>query len=180
MSTLTVGLQIMQMNDQNDVLFHEVQRFPTWLRWLIAVAMACCIVLAGYGLWSNFSSGRPASLSSIMTAFIPGLLIPVGVIVFFVFLKLETLVCPDCLCVRFFPFHISYKRFTKADLAEYHPRTYNPLREYGGWGIRCGWKGKAYNFKGNRGVQLVLTNGKLLLIGSQKADDLANALNSMI
>jgi TATA-box binding protein (TBP) (component of TFIID and TFIIIB) len=54
------------------------------------------------------------------------------------------------------------------------------MLEYGGWGIRCGWHGKkVYNISGNRGVQLVFKNGKRLLIGSQKPDDFANALNLM-
>jgi hypothetical protein len=39
--------------------------------------------------------------------------------------------------------------------------------EYGGWGIKYGKMGKAYNVSGNRGVQLEFTDGKRLLIGSQ-------------
>jgi hypothetical protein len=38
-------------------------------------------------------------------------------------------------------------------------------------------RGKAYNVKGDRGVQLVFTDGRLLLFGSQQADELASAIN---
>ena len=37
-------------------------------------------------------------------------------------------------------------------------------------------RGKAYNVSGNEGVQLELTNGKRILIGSQRADELADAI----
>lgn len=49
------------------------------------------------------------------------------------------------------------------------PRATNNIeRDYGGWGIRYGRKGKAFNVFGSRGLQLEFTNGKRLLIGSQK------------
>ena len=62
------------------------------------------------------------------------------------------------------------------DLKTYEVRTYSALREYGGWGIRWGLNGKAYNVGGNRGVQLELSNGELILIGSRKPDEFAEAL----
>jgi hypothetical protein len=37
-------------------------------------------------------------------------------------------------------------------------------------------KGWAYNVRGNRGVQLELANGKRILIGSQRAEELAGAI----
>jgi hypothetical protein len=55
-------------------------------------------------------------------------------------------------------------------------RTYRPIRDYGGWGIRYGRNGKAYNVSGNRGVMLEFSHGQKLLIGSQKPGDLANAI----
>lgn len=55
--------------------------------------------------------------------------------------------------------------------------TYRPIRDFGGWGIRMGRKGRAYNVSGNRGVQLVLRGNERFLIGSQQPDELARALN---
>ena len=63
-------------------------------------------------------------------------------------------------------------------LKKYEVQTYRPIRDYGGWGIRYGRGGKAYNVSGNRGVMLELSDGQKLLIGSQKPDDLANAISS--
>ena len=108
--------------------------------------------------------------------------IPIAATVLFFILKLETEVRSDGLYVRFYPFHIRYKKFTPKDLAEFYSRTYKPIREYGGWGIRCSFtgKGKAYNVSGNKGLQLVLTNGKKLLIGSRKPDELVAAIAQIL
>ncbi|MHC4338483.1 MAG: hypothetical protein ACYSTG_11155 [Planctomycetota bacterium] len=68
-------------------------------------------------------------------------------------------------------------------MSECYARTYKPIREYGGWGIRYSFRkgiGRAYNMSGNKGVQLVFKNGKKLLIGSQKPDELAQAINSIM
>ena len=53
-----------------------------------------------------------------------------------------------------------------------------PILEYGGWGIRYSpfGKGWAYNVRGNQGVQLELANGQRILVGSQRADELARAI----
>jgi hypothetical protein len=64
------------------------------------------------------------------------------------------------------------------DIQSYRVVTYNPVAEYGGWGIRYGAAGdKAYNVSGTRGVRLEFTNGGRLLIGSQRPEELARALD---
>lgn len=86
----------------------------------------------------------------------------------------------DGLCVRVLPFtrfrrHIPFDLITSCEA-----RTYSPIREYGGWGMKFGRGGKAYNVMGNRGVQLVLVSGERLLIGSQRADELAGVIKSRL
>jgi hypothetical protein len=56
--------------------------------------------------------------------------------------------------------------------------TYRPIVEYGFWGIRPGPNGeRALIARGNRGVRIELTDGTKLLIGSQKPELLAAALD---
>ena len=50
------------------------------------------------------------------------------------------------------------------------------IAEYGGWGVRMRRGGMAYNVSGDRGVQLELMDGKRILIGSQRAGELADAI----
>ena len=79
------------------------------------------------------------------------------------------------LYIRFLPF--TSRQVLFSDIQRVEARTYRPIRDYGGWGVRQ-WGGNklAYNVKGNRGVKLELYNGQTILIGSQQAEDLANAI----
>ncbi len=55
--------------------------------------------------------------------------------------------------------------------------SYRPLMDYGGWGIRVGRDGeRVLNARGNRGVRIELTDGTRLLIGSQRPEALAVAI----
>jgi hypothetical protein len=70
-------------------------------------------------------------------------------------------------------FRIPLKNVTSA-----YARDYHPIREYGGWGIRMGGEGRAFNMRGNRGVQLVLRSGQRVLIGSETPEVLAEAIRA--
>ena len=56
--------------------------------------------------------------------------------------------------------------------------TFDPERDYGGYGIRSSRQGKAYLAGGNRGVRLKLVNGATLVVGSQRSEELAGILSS--
>jgi hypothetical protein len=99
-----------------------------------------------------------------------------GTAVFMLVLKLTVRVHPAGVHVRFFPF--VDRDISLREIASWESCTYSPLADYGGWGVRYSWKGTAYNVSGNRGVQFELTNGKRLLIGSQRPDELADAIRS--
>lgn len=76
--------------------------------------------------------------------------------------------------LRFPPF--VDRRIPFAEIRRVHARTYRPLREFGGWGIRWGGRGRmAYNVSGNRGVEVELTDGRTVMVGSQSPDALAEA-----
>jgi hypothetical protein len=100
----------------------------------------------------------------------------VGVPLVFRALRLVTEVTPDGVWVRFIP--LSKRRIGFDQIASCEARTYRPILEYGGWGYRWGLSGTAYNVSGNQGVQLRLASGRRLLIGSQRAEELAEAISS--
>jgi hypothetical protein len=54
--------------------------------------------------------------------------------------------------------------------------TYAPVADYGGYGIRLTRRGKAYIAGGDRGVRLTLLKGARVLVGSQRPDELAQAI----
>ena len=128
------------------------------------------------------SEQGPPEILPVILLVVAGVFVPIGITALFFLLKLETEVRSDGLYARYFPFHIKFKRFAADELSEYYARRYKPIREYGGWGIRCGLfgKGRACNVSGNKGVQLVFKGGKRLLIGSHKAEELENAIRSIM
>jgi hypothetical protein len=170
------------MSEEKDLIFREVQTFGSTLRWLLVVLMAISFTIFAIALWETITNPKTTN------TFVPTLLsiiamaIPIAVTILFFILKLETEIRSDGLYVRFYPMHIRYKKFTTDNLQQHYARRYRPILEYGGWGIRCSFtgKGKAYNVSGNKGLQLVLTNGKKLLIGSQRPDELVAAIDKML
>jgi hypothetical protein len=167
------------MDERSDVIFHEEQKFSKWVYWLIIVVTIISIGSITVAIKTESAEGNIPSAGELFWLII-GMVIPVIIAALFVFLKLETEVRPDGLYVRFFPFHINFKIFSPEDLSEAYARQYKPISEYGGWGIRGFGKNKAYNTSGNEGVQLVFENGKKLLIGSQKAKELEEAIQSIM
>jgi hypothetical protein len=92
--------------------------------------------------------------------------------------KLVTEVRYHGLYVRFFPLQFHSHKISFEEIKTYEIRTYSALKEYGGYGIRYGKNGKAYNISGNRGVQFEFLDGKRLLIGTQKPEELIQALDT--
>ncbi len=110
------------------------------------------------------------------------MLILTAVVTFFIFsMRLETVVDRSGITYRFFPFHVSAKTITWDNVSKAYIRKYNPIKEYGGWGIRWGafGKGDAYNMSGSMGLQLELKNGKKLLFGTQRSDDLDQVIEQL-
>lgn len=69
------------------------------------------------------------------------------------------------------------KKIYKRDLIESLELTqYDPLADYGGWGIRYGPKGVAYTVAGNFGLIIKLSSGSKLLLGTQDPNKLRQFL----
>ena len=157
------------------VRFREVQRWTQPMLWGLLLVP---ILITWWGVVQQFIFRRPwGGDDSIGWILLPvwvlcGVLLPA----LFLLGRLKVEVYEDAILVRHFPFWSRIVRLD--DIQDCQARTYRPLREYGGWGIRISHRGWAYNLKGNRGVQLKLRKGLPLLIGSQCADELAAAINA--
>jgi hypothetical protein len=144
------------------VRFQERQRFrQVWL-WVLMVGV---LAVSAIPMIARPSAGSFTSLA--FTALVVGLL---------AYAHLDVIVDEEQILVRFRPFHLRGRRIPLEQVAEAYARTYSPINEYGGWGIRLCGDSMAYNAYGNEGVQLVLTDGRRILIGSQKSQELAAAL----
>ena len=149
------------------VVYREEQYFD----WRIYSVIGMGEMLTGLGLargrvWT-FEFGLGLAL---------GLVFVMLVILFL--LHMTTEVTPTGIRV-WFGWIPTYRRFVPIDsVRSVDVVTYRPFADYGFWGIRTGRDGeRALIARGNRGVRLELTDGSKLLIGSQKPDLLAAAID---
>lgn len=156
-----------------NVYFREVQRFRQW--WMIALLLLLPIpfVYLSYRLsvLGEQCCGKPIPYLPFLIITGVVLLLPAWLLS----MGLITEVRDDELFLHF-KFLWKPKRIPWRQIAQAEARRYSPIGEYGGWGIRVGIKGWAYNVSGNRGVQLKFENGEGFLIGSQRAEELAQAI----
>lgn len=148
--------------------FREEQRF----QWFLTAMFLIPAPVVGYGLyravWLNNTS-IPASLLW------PALAVALVVAVWFLRLKLVTEVRDDGLFVNFV-WLWPERTIAWEQIRSVETRTYRPIRDFGGWGVRWAARGIVYHARGNRGVRLVLASGERILVGSQRTDELARAI----
>lgn len=163
------------MEQKEVIFFRERQRFTQFWLWAVILGIAFIFWVGFvYQVIGGGSYGsRPVSdiQLSIMAA-----LIGLGLPYFFYTMSLTTEVLPGLLRVRFYPFHLKPVQIPLHQIRDFEKVVYNPIAEYGGWGIRWTFKGKAYNTAGHEGVKLYFYHRKPLLIGSQRADELLKAI----
>lgn len=149
------------------MFFRESQHFSPYLLAALSVVGIGVPVLV---LWQGWAAlPWPIILITGLAIGLPFVLIAV--------FRVETEVEADSLNVRLAP--LPFRRIPLRNIRRAFVRTYRPLREYGGWGLRYGWNGMAYNARGNRGVQLELEGGKRVLVGSQQPEELLQALEEV-
>lgn len=169
----------------DNIIYKEVQKFRQPIL-LISVGISV-LILIGYFVYgyyemvienyniSNDNMNAQSWLYSIYTA----MLVSVPVLLLIWFCKLETIVDNSGVHYRLFPFNIKYRSISTNQVDNAYIRKYMPMREYGGWGIRYSSNGMAYNVSGNMGIQFVLSNGKKILIGTQKPQEFYTALSKV-
>lgn len=144
--------------------FQETQRPPVQVMAVLAVAG---LVAAGWGIWLSVRLGH-----FVWRPFLG----PAVALLAIAMLRMTTTVEAQHIRVVVFPFPRKTFRFGDIDRAE--PVTYRPLLHYGGWGWRWGKGGMAYTMRGNRGVRIHLRNGKTVLVGSQRPEELVAAIEA--
>jgi hypothetical protein len=159
------------------VVYREEQNFD----WRVYALIAATVPLVWFGLFWVHDQGAalaaPDSFGSLelTVGVFAGLVLPVLVVVGL--LRMTTEVAPTDLRV-WFGWIPTYRKIVPiGTIVRIEVVTYRPLVDYGGWGIRTGRDGvRVLNARGNQGVRIDLADGTKLLIGSQRPEDLARAL----
>jgi hypothetical protein len=158
-----------------EIIFSEKQRFTQWWIWAIMIGVNGTML---FGVLQQLVFGRQfgdTPMNSIALVVVTVLSIGVSSLIFI--FRLETEITREGVNVRFLPF-ISSRHYPWHTISRSFVRKYNPVLEYGGWGVRFGMfgRGSAFNVSGNQGLQLVFNDDKKLLIGTGKPEELTEAL----
>ena len=158
-------------------IFKEEQRFTqTWLIVLMGFSLVVPLVLIIREFLKENSEFTVGGFLGVV-----GVLIASIVPIFF--FKLITRIDEVGIHYRFFPFHFKTKQITWQEIEKAYVRIYDPIGDYGGWGLKGGFlwnksKGIAINVSGDIGIQLELKTGKKILIGTQKKQEATSVIET--
>jgi hypothetical protein len=161
----------MELN--KSTLFHEEQRFRTWILILLLVfAMLLPIGILFYSMRIGQANKSEFALSTIAIV-----AIEIPIFVFFYYTKLETIVTEEGLGYRWWPLQSKYRILFRDDMVKVNTRR-GPILNYGiHWMPGYGW---VHNVRGTEGLQIQMRSGKKLFIGSQKLNELKLALDAVL
>lgn len=91
-------------------------------------------------------------------------------------LRMHTSVSDGSLKVRFWPF--SRLTVPIADVNQSEIIQYDPLSDFGGWGVRPGLGGIIYSVRGRSAVKIVRNGGSLIYIGTGKPEELLQSIRN--
>ncbi len=142
--------------------FDEEQSFRQWWVWaLLAVALLPAVLVA---------ATRGLTLATVLAP-----LLVLAIAVLFALARLVVDVDRERITVAFH-FLWPKRRIPIADVRSAVATTYRPLIDYGGYGVRLGFRGWAFNVSGDEGVLVETTDGAKLMIGSQWPKELEAAI----
>jgi hypothetical protein len=166
------------------VLFKEKERIS-----LVSLAVLLPIfILLAINLYRLSNNQLPFVDNLVNNPGLSCLLVLVGLLVLVsILVKLETSITSSGITVSFFPVLLKPRTILWTDVESVFVREYNPLQEFGGWGLfrvnlpvqRGLGNNRAINLKGNKGLQLVMKDGNRLLIGTQKVEELERVLKEI-
>lgn len=174
----------METKEPNETpLYSEEQRFRQPLPWLIiGIAMLFSFTSVGQVFFAAFSKDAadlPAEYKTKLLTMVGVVLLNIIVLFLFLTAKLSVEVRTNGLFVKFFPFHRKWRPISLEGAVNAEHVCYAPIKDYGGWGIRYGFKKKAYNISGSKGVRINYNNAHHILIGSKNGDQLQSAIESI-
>jgi hypothetical protein len=170
------------------ILFREEQKFSQrWIWFLLLATFAIAVAPLWYGLFYQVTTGQPwgdnpagngvlALIASLVT------LLMTGILLLFKTVRLQVEIRGNDIRFRYPPLVRKWRRISRNEIERYEVGKYRPVAQYGGWGIRQGSRkyGKAYNVTGNIGLKLFLKKGKIILLGSQRAQALSYAMGKLM
>ena len=149
--------------------FQETQWFYRRWWWLVLGVAGLTLTLLA------LASHRPQGWRAVLIA----LPLVLGLLAGLWFMKLTVRVDAIGVHYQYPPLLNRWRHWPWREFAQVFPRTYSPLGDYGGWGIRGLPGNLAYNVWGPAGLQLVFRSGHKLLLGTQQPAELRAVLAAL-
>lgn len=157
----------------SNILFYEKQKFTQWWVWAIL------ILTLGFELYifvRQILFGQPVGTRPVPDVFlIFSTLFLISLFVFVCRLQLETTIDSEKIVMRYRP--MIRKTFYWDEIEKAEVINYGFV---GGYGVRIGTRyGTVYNTKGRYGLSLELYDGRRIVIGSQKPEQIEKILQQL-
>jgi hypothetical protein len=168
--------------NRSEAFFYEKQRFDQI--WLISLMVAISILPIAVNLAffvlpnNNFNdlSSYFILLDELIYFVVMGTF---SFTLLFIF-KLETIINNEGIFYRLYPINVTFLRIDIHEINNFKIVEYNPIGDFGGWGIRFGKNKKAYTTSGKKGIEFQLNNKKDVLLGTKKTDEFEKAMKKII
>lgn len=151
--------------------FQEKQSFTQWWLWVLLFSIAALLMgrlLQGY----FFEAQPPEDMIQLLLLWV----FMIVLIVFFRFTTLKTKLTEQGIELDYGPF--IYRKFGWEDIEAAQVVDYGFV---GGWGMRYSFSyGWVYNVKGSKGLALKFKNGRKRLIGTQRPEELREAVQAAL
>lgn len=164
------------------MIFSETQRFrQPWLWvllgliWSVTTGIFCYGVIMQIVRHHPFGSSPMSDTGLIVTSILTFVLLT-AILALFRSARLTTRIDKQGIHYRFFPFHRKERLISREQISDVRIVSYHPMRQFGGWGIRYIKNGVACIVAGRKGMEITMTGGKRLIIGTQKPEVLEAAL----
>jgi hypothetical protein len=150
--------------------FKEVQRFNQWWLWIILCIPVLVLIMEMVEVFRSTETNTTQRLVMLGVVLVFSLL----TFLWMRLLKLETTIEGDVIKAHFKGLPFAKRNIQRNEIEKMEVVTYEPLFEYGGWGVRYSLRkrGWCYNVSGDKGLLITYKNGKTFLIGTQKPDEL--------
>ena len=163
------------MVSDNKTLFSETQKFNQW--WIYLILALGIIPFVTFFVYQEVTGRLVGNHPMNREQYIFTITIVCLVSCLFFVMRLQTKIDSEGIHVRFFPFKFNYGLYKWDEIENVSVRSYEPMSEFGGWGIRYSFKnGKALTVSGDIGIQIETKKGRKVLVGTQKPQDAENTI----
>ena len=164
--------------------YKEIQKFTqTWLWALLGVSLIPSVGFITYGFLSQLLTGipwgdKPMSDVGLTILTVSIWVIMGGILAMFISAELQFEIKDKAIYYRFTILSPKLKRIGMEDLESWEVRRFG-FFEFGGYGVRHKLnKTTAFIVKGRMGLELKLKEGKTIMIGTQKPEEVKKAIQN--